>query len=115
MNAQAEGTAFYEVEARDAAQVLCRILGLFAQQNRPLASVLAHSHGDRLHAMLRLAAIDAQRAAVLAEKMRALPMVESVEFIFAPAERGGSVGCGGLRSTQDAQHVAAGHLADILG
>lgn len=108
-----EGTAVYEVEASDAAQVLCRILGLFAQQDRPLASVIAHT-GDRIQAMLRLGGIDAQRASVIAHKLRALAMVESVEFTFsakgessAPRRRFGRA--------EDAQHVAPGHLADVPG
>jgi len=108
-----EGTAVYEVEASDAAQVLCRILGLFAQQDRPLASVIAHSAGDRMQAMLRLGGIDAQRAGVLANKLRALATVDSVEFTFAAA--GASAPRSGLRRTQDAQHVAASHLADVGG
>ncbi len=110
-----EGTAVYEIEASDAAQVLCRILGLFAQQDRPLASVVAHSHGARMHAMLRLRDVDAQRAQVLAEKLRALAMVESVEFTFSPAPMRGSLPGGSLRRAQDAQHVATGHLADVGG
>ena len=79
-----EGTAVYEVEAHHAAQALCRMLGLFAQQDRPLASVVAHSHGDRMHAMLRLECIDAQRASVIAEKLRAMPLIEDVGFTFSP-------------------------------
>jgi hypothetical protein len=110
MSEPAEGVAVYEVEARDPAQALCRILGLFAQQDRPLASVIAHSHGDRVHAMLRLGGIDAQRANILAEKLRAQAMVERVEFTFA--ER--SAPRGRLRRAHDAQHVAAGHLADVV-
>lgn len=85
-----EGTAVYEVEAHHAAQALCRMLGLFAQQDRPLASVVAHSHGDRIHAMLRLEGIDAQRASVFAEKLRAMPLVEGVEFTFSPQRAKGS-------------------------
>jgi hypothetical protein len=110
-----DGVAVYEVEAGDAAQVLCRILGLFAQQDRPLASVIAHTTGDRVQAMLRLAGIDAQRASVIAHKLRAMAMVESVEFTFSanaaellpPRRR--------LRRAHDAQHVAAGHLANVGG
>jgi len=105
------GTAVYEIEASDTAQVLCRILGLFAQQDRPLASVVAHSHGDKLQAMLRLRQVDAQRARVLAEKLRALATVESVAFTFA--ER--SVPGRRLRCAENAEHIAAGHLADVGG
>jgi hypothetical protein len=110
-----EGTAVYELEAHDAAQVLCRVLGLFAQQDRPLASVIAHSSGDRVRAMLRLDQIDAQRASILAHKLRALAMVESVEFTFSPAQAKRLACRGRLRRAQDAQHVAAGHLADVVG
>ena len=75
-----EATAVYEIEADDAAQVLCRMLGLFAQQGRPLSSVVAHSAGDKLHAILRIDRIDRQRARILAEKLRALAMVKRVKF-----------------------------------
>lgn len=109
-----DGSAVYEIEAHDAAQVLCRVLGLFAQQDRPLASVIAHGSGDRVHAMLRLEQIDPQRASILAQKLRALAMVESVEFSFSPAKAKRSAPRGRLRRAQDAQHVAAGHLADVL-
>ncbi len=107
-----QGTAVYEIEAGDAAQVLCRVLGLFAQQDRPLASVVAHSHGDKIQAMLRLRDVDVQRAQVLAEKLRALATVESVAFTFSPAR---SLPGRRLRRAENAQHVAAGHLADVRG
>jgi hypothetical protein len=110
-----EGTAVYEVEAGDAAQALCRILGLFAQQDRPLASVIAHSTGDRLQAMLRLGGIDAQRAGVIAYKLRALAMVESVEFTFAANAAECLAPRRRLRRAHDAQHVTARHLADVDG
>jgi len=106
------GTAVYEIEASDAAQVLCRVLGLFAQQDRPLASVVAHSHGDKVQAMLRLLDLDMQRAQVLAEKLRAMAMVESVAFTFSPPR---SLPRRRLRRAEDAQHIAAGHLADVGG
>lgn len=109
------GTAVYEVEATDAAQVLCRVLGLFAQQDRALASVVAHSHGDTVQAMLRLRDVDAQRASVLAEKLRALATVESVGFTFSPARASASLPGRRLRRAEDAQHVAARHLADVVG
>jgi hypothetical protein len=109
-----EGTAVYEVEGHDPAQVLCRVLGLFAQQDRPLASIIAHSRGDRVQAMLRLERIDAHRASVLAHKLGAMAMVERVEFTFAPARAARSARRRGLRRAHDAQHVAAGHLADVL-
>jgi len=108
-----EGTAVYELDAHDAAQVLSRALGLFAQQDRALASVIAHSDGDRMQAMLRLRHVDRQRATVLAEKLRALPMVERVDFTFAPAVGERSVLRGRLRLADDAQDVAAGHLLDV--
>lgn len=104
------GTAVYELEAHDAAQALCRVLGLFAQQDRPLASVIAHSHGDRVQVMLRVRDIDRQRATVLAEKLRAQAMVERVEFTFGARSTPG----GRLGPAQEAEHVAAGHLADVL-
>jgi hypothetical protein len=106
------GTAVYEVEASDAAQVLCRILGLFAQQDRPLASVIAHTAGDRVQAMLRLGGIDAQRASVIAHKLRALAMVESVEFTFS-ANGESSVPRRRFRRAEDPQHVTTGHLANV--
>ena len=109
------GSAVYEVEATDAAQVLCRMLGLFAQQDRPLASVVAHSHGNRVHAMLRLTEIDCRRARILAEKLRAMAMVESVEFTFSPSPSSVSLPGRCLRRAKDAQHIATGHLADVAG
>jgi hypothetical protein len=110
-----EGTAVYEIEAGDVAQVLCRILGLFAQQDRPLASVVAHSHGDTVQAMVRLPAIDNHRASVLAEKLRALAMVDSVAFTFSPARAAASLPRRRLRCAENTQHVTAGHLADVGG
>lgn len=109
------GTAVYEVEANDAAQVLCRILGLFAQQDRPLASVVAHTHGGTIQVMLRLRGIDARRAGMLAEKLRALAMVENVEFTFSPVRASGSPPSRSLPRPENSQHAAAGHLAGVAG
>ena len=69
--------------------------------------------GDAEDLPLRLGGIDAQRAGVLANKLRALATVDSVEFTFAAG--GASAPRNGLRRIQDAQHVAAGHLADVGG
>jgi hypothetical protein len=112
VGAMSFGTAFFEVETRDPAQALCRVLGFFAQQCLPLASVFAHSANGRMHMMLRAGAIEEQRASVLAHKIRALAIVENVDLTFSAA---GSVPPGRLRRAQDAQDIAAGHLADVGG
>lgn len=109
-----DGAACYEIEAWDSAQVLCRVLALSAQQGAALAALTAQAEDDRLHAVLRFRGIDGRRAAMLAEKMRALVAIERVSFTFAAPGSEWSASRDHPGSAQDAQHIAAGHLADVL-
>lgn len=73
-------TAAYSVRALADPQVVGRLLALFAQQDLIPERVRTQRVGDRLSVVVRQPAVSEQRAAVIAEKIRALVMVESVSL-----------------------------------
>lgn len=76
------GSATFVVTAARCPQLLCRLLGLFAQQDRTIdaLSVEARPHGYR--AAITIAGIDAHRAEIIEHKMRAIISVRTVRLRF---------------------------------
>lgn len=75
--------AVYHVEGAACPHLLNRLVGLAAQQDRIPQRVHAACTGDRLTIDIHLTGIDLPRAAIIAEKMRSMTMVDRVEFDFA--------------------------------
>ncbi|MGN6820624.1 MAG: hypothetical protein ACTHJR_18355 [Sphingomonas sp.] len=72
--------AVFVVTSDRCPHVLCRLLGLFAQQDRMVERVEAIDTRRTLRVRVQVADIDRQRAAIVAEKMRQLVMVRTVEL-----------------------------------
>lgn len=64
-------------------QVLCRLLGLIAQQDRLVDAVRMDSSARVCRISLEIRGIDADRAAIVAEKMRSLVRVRTVKVRLA--------------------------------
>ena len=64
-------------------QVLCRLLGLIAQQDRLVDAVRVDSSARICRISLEIRAIDPHRAAIVAEKMRGLVRVRTVKLRLA--------------------------------
>lgn len=64
-------------------QILCRLLGLIAQQDRLVDAVRVDSSARTCRISLEVRDIDAQRAAIVAEKMRTLVRVRTVKLRLA--------------------------------
>src|SRR3712207_5592243 len=75
-----EITADFTVRAVACPHVVNRLLNFFAQQDMIPAAVRVVRRGDEISLFVRQREIAEQRAAVIAEKMRSLVMVGSVEL-----------------------------------
>ena len=64
-------------------QVLCRLLGLIAQQDRLVDAVRVESSARTCRISLEIRGIDPHRAAIVAEKMRSLVRVRTVTLRLA--------------------------------
>ena len=71
-------TATYSVRASSNPHVVCRLLGLFAQQDLVPSLVRVRRLADDMFVTIQQAEIDEHRAEVIAEKMRAMVLVASV-------------------------------------
>lgn len=71
-------TAAYTVRASSNPHVVCRLLGLFAQQDLVPSLVRVRRHVDDMFVTIEQPEIDEHRAEVIAEKMRAMVLVASV-------------------------------------
>lgn len=78
----ATGTATFVVTAARCPQLLCRLLGLFAQQDRVIESLSVETRPRGYRAAISVAGIDAQRAMIIAHKMRAIVSVRTVRLRF---------------------------------
>jgi hypothetical protein len=61
-------------------QVLCRLLGLLAQQGRIVERVEARQRPKSLHVRLSVAGIEAHHAEIVAAKMRSVVRVRTVRL-----------------------------------
>jgi hypothetical protein len=73
-------TAAYSVRALAGPQVVDCLLALFSDQNLGPERVSARRFGDRLSVVVRQPGISEHCATTIAEKMRAIEMVESVSL-----------------------------------
>lgn len=64
-------------------QVLCRLLGLIAQQDRLVDTIRVESSARICRISLEVRSIDPNRAAIVAEKMRNLVQVRTVKLRLA--------------------------------
>ncbi|MEI9850559.1 MAG: hypothetical protein WDN24_06510 [Sphingomonas sp.] len=71
--------ASFRITAQACPQLLCRVIGLFAQQGRVPERVSALRDGAMLSIELEIGDIDPHRAAIIAEKMRAIVTVAHVD------------------------------------
>jgi hypothetical protein len=75
------------VTAERCPQILCRLLGLFSQQDRLIERVEAVDTRRTLRVTLAVANIDRQRAAIVAEKMRQLVRIRTVRLVLPRQSR----------------------------
>jgi hypothetical protein len=68
----------FVISAERCPQVLCRLIGVFAQQDRLTDHVEVIAAPRRLQITITIANLDDQRAAIIAEKMRQMIKVRSV-------------------------------------
>ena len=73
----------FTVSGQRCPQILCRLLGLFAQQDQLIDHVEAVATARRLRVRITVAGIDDSRAAIIAEKMRQLVSVNTVNWRIA--------------------------------
>ena len=80
-------TATFAVTAELCPQILCRLLGLIAQQSRLVERVEAHQAPGCLKVRLIVTDMEAHQAEIVAEKMRSLVSVRSVwlSWVGSPA------------------------------
>jgi acetolactate synthase regulatory subunit len=71
--------ATFVVTADHCPQILLRILGLFAQQDLVVDQVAASASHRSVRATVSVRDLDERRAAIIAEKMRQLVMVRTVQ------------------------------------
>ncbi|MDF3936184.1 hypothetical protein [Pseudomonas citronellolis] len=74
--------ARFAIHAEAEADVLCKLLNLFALQGWLLAEVHARQEGEWLQVSLRVPGMPVQRAEVMAARMRSLVSVAAVELDF---------------------------------
>ncbi|MCP8466107.1 hypothetical protein NK553_19320 [Pseudomonas sp. ZM23] len=72
--------ARYQVTTETDADVLCRMLNLFALQGQIPTEVLAQRQNDGLRIHLRLTSLPRHRVELIAERMRSMVNVCSVEL-----------------------------------
>ncbi|WP_256625535.1 hypothetical protein [Pseudomonas sp. LPB0260] len=70
----------YRLRTEADADVLCRLLGLFAQLQLLPQHLQAHQQDGDLHVQLRLPGLSLHRAGVLANKLRGLVCVWQVDW-----------------------------------
>lgn len=80
---EAVGTATFVVTARRCPQLLCRLVGLFAQQDRLVETLRVDALPRSVRASITIGGIDAQRAEIIANKMRSIVSVRTVRLRFA--------------------------------
>lgn len=61
-------------------QILSRLLGLFSQQDRMIERIEAVDTRRTLRVTMRVDDLDAQRAAIIAEKMRQMVKVRTIRL-----------------------------------
>lgn len=61
-------------------QILSRLLGLFSQQDRMIERIEAVDTRGMLRITMRVADLDTQRAAIIAEKMRQMVKVRTIRL-----------------------------------
>ncbi|MCW3838096.1 hypothetical protein ACFQ1E_18655 [Sphingomonas canadensis] len=71
--------ARFEIAGDACPQLLNRLLGLLAQQDRVPDSVIARREGDMLSIGIAIDGIDPHRAEIIAEKMRSMVSVLHVQ------------------------------------
>lgn len=76
-------TATFVVTAARCPQLLCRLLGLFAQQDRTVEAVSVEARPRGYRAAITIAGIDRLRAEIIEHKMRAIVSVRTVRVRFA--------------------------------
>ena len=79
-DADAGREAAFAITAERCPQVLCRLLGLVAQQDRLVAWARVESSARTCRVSLGVRGIDPHRAGVLAEKMRSVVSVRTVRL-----------------------------------
>lgn len=72
--------AVYVITAERCPQILCRLIGLFAQQDRTVERLEAIDTGRIMRVTLCVRDIDPHRAMVIAEKMRQFVRVRTVKL-----------------------------------
>jgi hypothetical protein len=77
--AHAPGAVFV-IAADRCPQILSRLLGLFSQQDRMIERIEAVDTRRSLRITMRVADLDAQRAAIIAEKMRQMVKVRTIRL-----------------------------------
>lgn len=75
--------AVFAITTERCPQVLCRVLGLVAQQDRLADAVRIESSARICRISLEIRDIDPHRAAIVAEKMRSLVRVRTVKLRLA--------------------------------
>lgn len=75
--------AVFAITTERCPQVLCRVLGLIAQQDRVVDAVRVDSSARVCRISLEISGIDPHRAAIVAEKMRSLVRVRTVKLRLA--------------------------------
>jgi acetolactate synthase regulatory subunit len=85
-SAQQVSDATFAITTEHCPQILCRLLGMIAQQGRLVERIEARRRPKYLHVHLSIAGMDAHSATIVAEKMRSLVPVRSVKLV-APAAR----------------------------
>lgn len=66
------------ITASASSQLLCRLVGLFAQQDRLIDRLTVDRAGEEMHVTIAVSDLDDCRAEIIANKMRGLVEVGSV-------------------------------------
>ncbi|MFL9842259.1 hypothetical protein ABS767_14915 [Sphingomonas sp. ST-64] len=77
------GTATFVVTAARCPQLLCRLVGLFAQQDRLVHSLRVDTLPRSVRASITVTGIDRDRAEIIRHKMGAIVSVRTVRLRFA--------------------------------
>ncbi|MNM92319.1 hypothetical protein D3C81_1046470 [compost metagenome] len=78
----ARHSALFDIQAEAEADILCRLLNLFALQGYLPAEVHAHQKDGWIQVRLRLHALPRHRAEVIAARMRSMVTVSEVGLSF---------------------------------
>ncbi|MDH1264518.1 hypothetical protein [Pseudomonas sp. GD03944] len=74
----------FRIRSEAEAEVLCRLLGLFAQLDLVPQHMHLERHGHDLHLALRFAGLSLHRAGVIADKLRGLVCIWQVDWHINP-------------------------------